>query len=354
MDGKIKTCTKGGITGDLNTHSIEDILHNKEYTNLKRNILKDEKTTNCKNCIKLENIDESQEHYSFLRNNYNSLFKNNEVDYFDCDEFVLGGLDLHWSSVCDLKCVTCWAGQSSSIAKEQGKPVVHTPKHIADKFIEYVEKHQNTLKEVYLSGGEPTLINHNLRLLQKLEKRSDLQIRVNSNLMWNTNNQILQEILKFPNVLFTCSADGLQEKFEYIRRGASWKTFVDNLNFLKDKSNVEIRVNSVFFILQSYNLLDTIQYFDNNFGISNFTINQCGMGHTYLRCRNLSDYAKDKTKKTLLRAKEIYQNNANLVGQLNNCLKELQNPGTEEYKHYLDNIDKIQKSNWRKTFKDLT
>jgi radical SAM protein with 4Fe4S-binding SPASM domain len=353
MNGKVKTCTKGSIVGDLNTQSIADILQNDFYKNLKKSILNDKKTDNCADCLQLQNDSSTGDKYSFLRNNYNTLFKKNDINYLDTSEFLLGGLDLHWSSVCDLKCITCWAGQSSSIAKEQGKPVQHTPQNVANDFIDYVSKNQSSLREIYLSGGEPTLISYNLHLLQKIEKRSDLLIRVNSNLMWSTDNKILKEILKFPNVLFTCSADGIGNKFEYIRRGASWKKFEENLLFLKDQSNVEVRINSVFFVLHSLNLIDTIQYFEDKFNINNFTINQCKMGHTYLRCRNLNDSAKDILRTRLQEALTYYSHNANLLGQITNCLREIDIFASEDYKWYLESIDTIEGSDWKKVFKEL-
>lgn len=356
MSGRIKTCTYakgGGIMGDLKQQSIEEILNSQGFITLRQDISQDRVTDNCRSCLSLENCGDTQNEYNFLRSNYNSMFKSAEVDYHDPGDFVLSALDLHWSSLCDLKCVTCWAGQSSSIAKEQGVPVRHTPKEIAEQFIQYVAEHQSTLKEVYLSGGEPTMIKYNLQLLEKLDKRDDLLIRVNSNMMWNTDNKIVQEILKFPNVLFTCSADALNNKFEYIRRGASWDKFLHNLQFLQNRNNVELRINSVFFVLQSTGLLDTIEFFNNNFDIKNFTINQCGMEQTHLRCRNLPEHVKKKLKQDIALAIEKYHHDLNLVGQLNNCVTELEQTKTEDFHEYFDSIDKLAGTDWKQVFSDI-
>lgn len=339
--------------GSIKQQSIEEILQSQGYITLREDLAQDKKTFNCEGCLQLENAGNKTDTYHYLRSNYNTLFQSADVDYQSSSEFVLGAVDLHWSSTCDLKCVTCWAGQSSSIANEQGLPVRHTPKELAENFIDFVHKNQHTLKEVYLSGGEPTLIKYNLKLLKKLEKRSDLLLRVNSNMMWDQDNSIIQEILKFPNVLFTCSADALGKKFEYIRRGASWEKFIHNLKFLQTFSNIEIRINSVFFVLQSTQLIETIEYFKNTMGIENFTINKCGMGHTYLRCRNLPDHVKKKVKQDIGLAIEKYSHDLNLVGQLNNCYRELERPKTEDYSDYLNGIDRIEGSNWQKVFEDL-
>ncbi len=354
MTGEIYSCTNGNYQlGDLKTNSMEEIIGNAERKKIKEYIIKDKKTKNCKNCLKLENLQESKK-YNHLRGMYNNLFKKNDIDYDDTNSFTLGGLDLHWSSVCNLKCVTCWAGQSSLIAKEQGLPVQHTPPEAAAKLIDWVENNQDNLREVYLSGGEPTYINYNLDLLKKLEKRPDLLIRVNSNMMWEKNNKILSEILKFPNVLFTCSADSIDKKFEYIRRGAKWDKFVDNINFLQSQKNVKVRINLVFFVLNGTSITDIIDFFHDNIGVRDFTINQCQMGHTYLRCRNLPDESKKKAKENLLAAKEKYSHDLNLVGQFTNCLNELENDKSENYNNYLNHIDNIAGSNWKNVFWDLS
>ena len=353
-NGRIKTCTRGAIILD-NAHDndIEDILANKKIQEMKSCITKDTPIVNCRACTALENNGTDENDYGHLRNMYNEMFVNQTINYDNVNEFVLGAVDLHWSGICDLKCITCWAVQSSSIAVEQGVPIQHTKTETALKIIDFIVKNQKTLKEVYLSGGEPTLIKYNLNLLEQLEKRDDLLIRVNSNLMWDTDNAIVKEILKFPNVMFTCSADNLDQKFEYIRRGANWQRFVSNLKYLSTFANVKLRINSVFFVLSAFDLLDTIDYFYTNFEINDYTINQCYMGHTYYRCRNLKSSSKEKVKLKLMQAKEKYTDNLNLVGCLNNCLAELENPATEFYNQPLDDVDFIAKTDWKERFPEL-
>ena len=317
-------------------------------------MLSDFSVENCKGCVALENAGDGYKTYGFLRNMYNEQFLSQQVDYTDVDQFTLSAVDLHWSSICDLKCVTCWATQSSSLAIEQGLPTQHVKTQVALKLIDTIIEKQSTLKEVYLSGGEPTLIKYNLNLLSRLEKRQDLLIRVNSNLMWNKDNSIVKEILKFPNVMFTCSADNLGSKFEYIRRGASWQKFIENLVFLSNMPNVEIRLNSVFFVLSALDLIETIDYFYNNHKVKNFTINQCSMGHTYLRSRNLPDGIKDLVRKNLQTAISTkYASDLNLVGSFNNCLEELNQDCTESYVEYFDHIDSLAGTSFKSLFSDL-
>jgi len=355
-NGEIYSCSKTDriMLGHLQENSITEIISNHKRNDLKIQILNDQLTSNCTSCYEAENEGNGEDQYGFVRAEYNKLLSSNDVDYYNINEFVLGSLDLHWSSVCDLKCVTCWSEQSSSIAKEQGLKVRHTPTEYALKLIDWIIVNQLTLKEVYLSGGEPTLIKYNLNLLRKLDKRNDLLIRINSNMMWDQSNQIVQEVLKFPNVIFTCSADDISDRFDYIRRGASWEKFLENVKFLTKFKNVDIRINSVFHVMNAFTITDTIDFFANELNLNNFTINRCLMGHTYLRCRNLPDHLKVIVKEKINTAFTKYQNNLNLAGQFNNCLTELSQLRTENFQPYLNKIDQIAGTNWKQTFKELT
>ena len=113
VDGTIKSCTHGDPMGHLREHHITEILPNKKFQSLRKEILEDKITDNCKNCLMSENTSSAGE-FKGLRNHYNGLGIHSTVDYTDVNQFELRALDLHWSSTCDLKCVTCWAGQSSS------------------------------------------------------------------------------------------------------------------------------------------------------------------------------------------------------------------------------------------------
>ena len=354
VEGRLNSCTWGGFFGDPAIHSLPKILSNDKYKNLRTDIIKDNLTDNCRKCINFENDSPAGE-FKGLRNHYNDLVVDGDTDYTDSSEFKLMALDLHWSSICNLKCVTCWAKQSSSIAREQNKPVNHTPPEVANRLIEYISSNQSHLKEIYLSGGEPTLIKYNLKLLKQIEKRPEILIRVNTNMQWKQDNPIIKEILKFPNVLFTCSIDGMEEEFNYIRRGGDWKVTLANIKFLQSQTNVEIRANTVFFVLTAQSITQIIDYFMEEVGSMDHTINQCQMGHDDLRARNLPADIKNKVRQNLTHTFEKYKDKLNIAGNIKNCILELDNQASNDrYKEYFDNIDKLQGSNWRKLFPELT
>jgi radical SAM protein with 4Fe4S-binding SPASM domain len=349
MDGRIVTCVNGQHElGYLKNNSIEEIVNDWPAQHVRDNTYKEYPNYNCRTC----SLQESDTGYKFLRDLYNPMFKHADIDYSDKTAFQLNAIDLHWSSTCNLKCVTCWAKQSSAIAQEQGEPIQHTPDEQADTIIDLIVSRQHHMKEIYLSGGEPTLIKHNVRLLKQLDKSIDCTFRVNTNMMFEQNNPVITELLKFKNVLITISADATGNRFEYIRREANWHKFLNNLQFLKD-THFNIRVNSVFFVASALYLTDTQKFFHDGYGITDFTINQVTMGHTNIQCRNLSQDLKDKCAEKIINHKSDFPCNQNLIGQLDNCLGELQNPKEEDYQPFFESFADRVDVDWRDIFTEL-
>jgi len=350
MDGKIVTCVNGQHQlGHLKDKSIDEIVNDWPIQHIRDSVYRELPAYNCHTCLKQENGKE----YKFLRNLYNPMFQDVNVDYSDRTKFALSAIDLHWSSTCNLKCVTCWSKQSSSIAQELGEPIQHTPDEQADKIIDLIESRQHHMKEIYLSGGEPTLIKHNVRLLKRLDKSIDCTFRVNTNMMFEQNNPVIEELKKFKNVLITVSADAIGDRFEYIRRGATWRQLIDNLDYFRLSTNFKLRLNSVFFVASALNLTDTQQFFHKNYDIDDFTINQVTMGHTNIQCRNLSDDLKEECIDKIKKHRQQFIDNKNLVGQLDNCLIELNKAKEEDYKPFFESFaDKVD-VNWQDIFTEL-
>lgn len=351
-DGAVNTCSHGVTSwGNIHEKTLEQILNDDAIKSIRTNLFNDREDSNCVKCLNFSNNNGTD--YKFLRDHYNPIFQTAPVDYSNNEEFMLSGIDLHWGSTCNLKCVTCWPLQSSSIAQELGVPIASVSAEAANKLIDYIVDNQYSLREVYLSGGEPTLIKHNLRLLEKLDKNINCMFRVNTNMMFDLDNPIIKQLKKFSNVMFTISVDSyIPERFNYIRRGASWDKFISNLDALLD-SHFTWRVNSVFFVGTALHLPELQDFFYNKYGINDFTINQVLMGHTDIRCRNLSAELKDAVRNKLLQHREKYRSNLNLYGQLTNCLNELDRATDEDYRAFFEQVDSRAKTNWQQVFQEL-
>ena len=350
-NGDIRTCSKGLAFGNINETSIEDILNSNEIKSIKNDLLADKLNKNCHGCHKLTT---PGEHYD-LRNHYNPMFKSFDIDYENTQAFELHGIDLHWNNTCNFKCVYCNPLQSSLIAEEQKIPVSRSSTQNINKIIEMIVKNQYVMKEIYFSGGEPLLIKHNATLLAQIENK-ELPLRVNSNIsVANDNNPVFDEIKKFKNVLWTVSAESTNERFNYIRNGGDWNSFINNLENIK-KLGHKIRLNSVFFIGSLATIFDNIEYFIVNHNVTDITINQLS-GHSYLRPRNAGSELKEKTLARLekLLASGLVTPQSNSYYNILRCQRELQLPVDNDtgYIKYFDQLDQLRNTNWRKIFSEL-
>jgi molybdenum cofactor biosynthesis enzyme MoaA len=350
-NGDVRTCSKGEIFGNINKTPIEEILKNNQITTIKHNLLEDKLITNCLGCHELAT---EGEHYD-LRNHYNPMFQNVDIDYENLGEFKLHGIDLHWDNTCNFKCIYCNAKQSSLIAQEQGIPVTKSIPENIDKIIDMVVKNQYVMKEIYLSGGEPLLIKHNVKLLSQIENK-ELPIRINSNIsVANDKNPVFLEIKKFKNVLWTISADTVGEKFNYIRNGGDWDSTLKNLETIKSLSH-QIRLNAVFFIGNVVDMFDTLEYFIREHGIVDITINQLSR-HKYLLARNSPESLKIEAKNKLQKLLDanIIPYKSNAYYNIARCQKEIDQSveNSTGYVEYFTRLDVIRGTNWRQIFPEL-
>jgi molybdenum cofactor biosynthesis enzyme MoaA len=211
------------------------------------------------------------------------------------------------------------------------------------------------MKEIYLSGGEPLLIKHNVKLLKKLVN-TELPIRINSNISQATDsNSVFVELKRFKNVLWTVSADCIEDKFNYVRHGGNWDQFLNNLKTIKTLGH-DIRLNLVWFVGSVSGLTDTIKYFVQEHGITDITINQL-YKHQYLRARHAPTAIKQlaRTQINQLLTSGLIKNKSNSWYNIARCTHELETVESDPsgYVKYFDHLDQLRGTNWRQVFPEL-
>ena len=350
-NGDVRTCNKGQEFGNIDHQPIEHILASDQIKNIKQDLLNDVLNDNCVTCHRLST---NTEHFD-LRNHYNPMFKQFDIDYEDITAFELNGIDLHWDNTCNFKCVYCHALQSSSIAQEQGIPITRTDNENIDKIIALIEKNQNTMKEIYLSGGEPLLIKHNTKLLRKITN-TQLPIRINSNISQAVStNPVFTEIKRFKNVLWTVSADSMGKQFDYTRNGGNWDQFLHNLNTIKTLGH-QIRLNLVWFVGNVSGMAKTIEYFVREHNITDITINQLS-GANHLRARHAPAWLKQQSQEQLdiLLKSGLIEAKTNTWYNIARCNRELEIAESDPvgYTKYFDHLDQLRGTNWRLIFPEL-
>ena len=350
-DGNVRTCSKGIPFGNINDQPLDHILQSADIQAIKQDLLEDRANKNCIDCHRLAT---GTKHFD-LRNHYNPMFRNFDIDYEDITAFELNGVDLHWDNTCNFKCVYCNPTQSSLIAQEQGIAINRIDKTNVDNIIARIEQNQHVMKEIYFSGGEPLLVKHNVQLLKKLVN-TELPIRINSNISQATDsNLVFAELKRFQNVLWTVSADCMGEQFNYVRHGGNWDQFLNNLKNIKTLGH-GIRLNLVWFVGSVSSLSNTIRYFVQEHGITDITINQL-YKHEYLRARHAPVAIKQQARTQInqLLTSGLIEDKSNTWYNIARCTQELEISESDPsgYVEYFNHLDQLRGTNWRQTFPEL-
>ncbi len=350
-NGDIKTCSAGKETfGNVNETDIMEILtKNPTLKRIKTNMLNDRPDSNCVEC---QHRSINEENFSYLRDHYNPKIIKEDIDYENIENFDMRFIDLHWSNICNLKCIMCDANQSSLIAKAENVFISPVKKESMEKINQMVIKNQTLIKEIYMSGGEPFYIPYNHILLKQITNK-DIPIRINTNMHWKPNNKLFQILKTFNDVQLTMSADALYDKFNYIRNGSNWDTFIENLQFVKQNTNFGIRVNMIFSVINAIDMCNVIKFFYFGEQIQDITINTL-YSPKEIDSRN---YPINKKKKIVNDIKEllntISSKHTNLRSNLKNCINQIQLDNEYEYNDCLDSITKSHTKKWQLVFKDL-
>ena len=356
-NGVVKNCIISKETiGNIHQNSIEDILQSKKNLEIKAQMLNKEFPNNCTGCYfqekdrttSFESISSRLYYAKELGPHINNKLLDKK------DNFDLSHVDLRWTNHCNQACVYCYPEYSSKWATELGK-TIKSDKQAKDQVKKYVFKNIKKLKNIYLAGGEPLLINENREFLKLLlEKNPNVTLRVNTNLS-STKTGVFELLCKFKNVHWTVSVESTDKEYEYIRYHGSWKDFIKNLKHIQTL-NHKISFNMLYFILNYKSIFDCIDYF-KSIGFHN---NSFILGPLYaplfLNVRHLPKNIKEEVI-TMFENKIAEQPGFYLQNSLENCLKYLTengfNANIELTKQNIKKMDLRRKLDSEKVFPEL-
>lgn len=225
--GEVKTCCAGSESlGDINQETIQNIFNKKRYIEIKNNLRSNKKDSYCSTCYALEEINPTlSQKYGF-----NQLYPLQEKQNLKL-------IDIRWSNICNLACRYCNTNDSSSWRKLTNIPIENVNKKYEETIFDLISENKKTISNVYLLGGEPLLQKQNEKLLELID--TDTQIDIFTNLSVKLDNNIIYHKLRtFKNINWNISFDNVGNKFEYVRAGADWKVFENNLNKLKEDKKI--------------------------------------------------------------------------------------------------------------------
>ena len=258
-NGIVKNCIIAEDTiGNIHQNSIENILQSKKNLEIKTQMLNKEFPNNCTGCY-FQEKDRATSFESISSRLYYAKelgphISNNLLD--DKNNFDLSHVDLRWNNKCNQACVYCNSDYSSKWAQELNIKQKFEKGNV-EKVKQYVFKNIKKLKNIYLAGGEPLLMNDNKEFLELLLKQNpDVHLRVNTNLS-STGTGVFQLLCQFKNVHWTISVESIEEEYEYIRYHASWNGFLRNLKYIQTL-NHRISFNMLHFILNYKSIFDCV------------------------------------------------------------------------------------------------
>jgi len=278
-DGSIRPCCisldkitkKDQSFYNLGKDNIEDIINSDHFVQIREKMLNGEKVSGCENCYKQEeNVGSSHRTY------YNQVFPGKYTESFIHPNIKYA--DLRFGNLCNLKCRSCNSSASSSIAKEVIQLInteidrYHYSSdsnieewYTTDMFRSNTDKFMDTLEELYITGGEPTLVENNIDFLSMLVKQGKshkIRIKINSN-MTNINKSFYDLISQFRSTCFFASIDGYKEIQEYLRYPSNWNTIDTNLQKILDNPKMIVRPTPVVQIGNLNRLVDLFEYFES-------------------------------------------------------------------------------------------
>jgi MoaA/NifB/PqqE/SkfB family radical SAM enzyme len=250
-DGSVKTCCPGKIViGNVKDTPITQILNNDVHTKIKNDLLNNQPNSNCEFCINQEK-DNGNSLRSYYNKNYPTLSDKLKI------------LDIRWNNFCNLTCIYCNPAVSSAWQDRLDTNVIKIIKNSYDSDLEeWVLTNADNLIELMLVGGEPLLMKQNYALLSKLPNST--RVSIITNLSYNLKNNPATTVLfnrPLDNTIWNVSVENYGKQFEYVRHGADWEQFKNNLILLVENNPNNVGLLMVYGIFSALSLLDTIKYY---------------------------------------------------------------------------------------------
>ena len=244
MENDMSTAKKDGLNMFLNKDSLSDISNSNSFNTIRKKMLNGEYPAECKTCYFCEKNDiyskrmESNLKFEHL---IDEAVKNTKNDG-SLEILNYKYIELRLGTVCNLKCVTCnpfssnrWnedvnAFKGTEFEKSYFKCDIRTEWFRDKNFYDELLTKCDGLEEVWINGGEPTLIKEHGYFLEKLiesGKSNGINLHYSLN-MTDVPDRFIEIWKKFKQVRIHLSIDDLEGRNDYIRYGSKWNNIMEN------------------------------------------------------------------------------------------------------------------------------
>lgn len=226
----------------------------------------------------------------------------NGFDQFKTDfqHVAIQEINVKSNNICNLACRSCGPHFSSKWEEEFGTVIKITKDNLVYEKLKHIDI--NTLKRVVVAGGEPTLTQEHVDVLQNLidNNRTDVEIRIATNVTSLKYKQI--DLLKlwknFPKLVLQLSIDAVGDKAVAVRSGSDWQSIENNIQAIID-AGIKFYVNITVSALNIWFLEETLNYLKSKFGIHRNIIFNLLTGPDYLNLQVIPDEYRGELYATL-------------------------------------------------------
>lgn len=274
----------------LQNHNPKKLWNSEGIKKVRRDMWEGKKISQCRHCYYQESVNRKsyrqRSNEEWLKHfKVRKIISKSVKNDFHVKEAPLY-IDLRPGNLCNLRCRMCNPGNSSKIEtewrelkdnesfkeaigikstmfKNKWKKSEETPWEKKEEFWNNMEDWMGKLSKLYLTGGEPTLIRNNWKLIDRLieTKRShSVELIFNINCTRIPEN-LLNTFNHFKNVCLNLSLDGFGQVNDYIRDPSHWSEIEGNVKKLLEAAKgktVDFRVTPV---VQVYNVLSLSKLF---------------------------------------------------------------------------------------------
>jgi hypothetical protein len=305
-------------------------------------------------------------------------------------------LEIYFSNTCNLKCIYCNSKFSSTIDNENrihgqfdygfednpgGAPVRiygkieinPNIKEDTDKLFAWLEGHIHELNKVMILGGEPFLQKETERMVELLERtsNSNLTLVVFSNLTvdtyrvqkWLARMWRLVEQGKLNNLQVVGSLDCWGPQAEYVRNGLDLKKYMENFEFILNKTRITPSINSALMALTIPTLPDLIKQMNTWSKIREVYWSGMKAGDHMRPYLNPTIFGKDIVPLGLQKAVDIFETHGdaikeaqlnNLIGIKTECEKSAPNLWDQKMlRVYVEELDRRRGLDYKKLFPEI-
>lgn len=261
----------------LDNDNLEDIINSKKFIEVRQAMLDGIRPVECEGCWRDEDSGiQSKRQYENERWAH-------IIDQLEKSAYIhrpnYRYIELRLGNVCNNACLTCnsyssskWYPDEKKISKEltwfQLRPLENFKWFENPEFYDELTKYSEGVEEIYINGGEPTLIKAHFRYLENLIANgtaAKVHLVYSLNMM-DIPDRLIDLWKSFQKVTVNASIDDFNERNYYIRYPTQWEETVTSIEKLNKVSNVYWHVTQTVSILNIMSLDVLGNWLEKNYG----------------------------------------------------------------------------------------